>query len=79
MISRLCDEFHCLPSQAVHEPFDLCLRILEYRAYARAKHLVEQSRSFEDLPDDPMVALVQEIQFDIAREWRARQKTSEGK
>lgn len=70
VVSRICEEFHCLPSAAIHEPLDLCLGIIECRNYARAKRLVEQSQSLDDLPDDPMIALVQEIQFDIAREAR---------
>ncbi len=57
-----------MPSVAVHEPIDLCLLIMEDRAYARAKQLVDQTEKVEDLPDDPMVDLVQEIEFDIARE-----------
>lgn len=75
LIGRICDEFPSLsPSQALHEPLDLCLRIVEYRAYDRAKELVEKTEKLDDLPDTPMVKLVQEIQHDIALEaWRAKQ------
>lgn len=52
----------------------LCLRIIEQRQYARAKEIVEQSKSLDDLPDSPMIQLVQEIQFDIAKEARAKKR-----
>ena len=42
--------------------------IIEDRAYARALDLVKRTEKSDDLPDDPMVDLVLEIQFDIARE-----------
>lgn len=44
------------------------LRIMELRTYARAKELVERTDKLDDLPNDAMIDLVQEIQFDIARE-----------
>ena len=68
MLSRICEEFHIPPSQAVDEPLEVCLLIMESRAYAKAKQIVEQTEKAEDLPDDPMVDLVQEIQFALARE-----------
>ena len=46
LISRICEEFGCLPSQAVEElyegPTQLVLDIIEIRAYAQAKRTVEQ-------------------------------------
>lgn len=71
-MSRICEEFGCLPSLAVDEPLGLCLAIIEQRAYARAKDIVERTEHLDDLPDDPMVKLVQEIQWDLAREARER-------
>ena len=45
-MSRVCEEFGCLPSQAVAEleegPTQLVLDIMEFRAYAGAKRAVEQ-------------------------------------
>ncbi len=41
---------------------------MEARAYTRAKDLVAKTEKMEDLPDDPMIDLVQEIEFEIARE-----------
>ena len=72
LISCICKEFGCLPSAAREETdIDLVLRIMDDRAYARAKHTIETTK-MDDLPDDPMIGLVQEIQFDIARERKAR-------
>lgn len=66
-MSCICEEFRCLPSEAVEEPLELALRIMEDRAYHRAKLAVSKCKNLDDLPDDPMVALVLEIEFDIAR------------
>ncbi len=57
-----------MPSVATTEPVDLCLMIIEDRAYARALDLVKRTEKQSDLPDDPMVDMVLEIQFDVARE-----------
>ncbi len=56
----------------MQEPFGMALRIIEARAYARAKDTIENTKKLDDLPDDPMIAMVQEIQFDIANEHRKR-------
>ena len=62
MVSRVCEEFGCLPSQAVRElyegPSQLVLDIMELRAYVAAKAVVEQGG---DLPATPMVRRVMEI------------------
>lgn len=74
-MSRICEEFHCLPSQAVDEPLGLCLTIMDDRAYVRAKEQVDRADAegkAGELPDDPMIALVVDIQFDIAREAKRR-------
>ena len=61
-----------MPSVAADEPLDVCLRIIEERAYARAKQLIAQAKTMDDLPDDPMIDLVQEIEFEIAKEVKER-------
>ena len=40
--------------------------IIEFRAFAAAKQAVDQARSAKDIPQTPMTALVQEIEFEIA-------------
>ena len=79
-MSRYCEEYHCLPSQAVAEieegPTQLGFDGGELRAYANAKHAVEQvyeagkraavsGGEMPDLPDTPMVRLVVEIMREI--------------
>ena len=70
LISRICEEFQCLPSEAINEPLLLCLRIIEQRAYARAKDIVDHTEKASDLPNNAMVEMVQDIEFDIAQEAR---------
>lgn len=71
-ISRFCEEFHCLPSEAVREwrvaPAGLLETILECRAFAAAKQIVDHARNAKDIPPTPMTALVQEIEFDLAQQ-----------
>lgn len=65
VVSRICEEFGLAPSVAMAEwrrhP-DMVLRVLDFRAYARAYRLVRDARNEEDLPkDDPYVDLVFEM------------------
>ncbi len=69
-LSLLCEEFHCRPSEALEEweraPAGLLERIVEFRAFARAKQMYEQANTPEQqaaLPDDPMIDLVRELDF----------------
>jgi hypothetical protein len=50
----------------------MCLRIIEMRAYARAKHTVETTENLDDLPDDELTALAQENQFEMAKRYGHR-------
>lgn len=56
-ISRVCEEFHCTPSQALQEDAWDVLNILELRQYARAYGAVmrpdstEESLQKEGIPD----------------------------
>ena len=49
-------------------PWGLVPDIITARAYARAKGIVDNAKSEEDVPDDPMIDLVFEIQQDIIKE-----------
>lgn len=73
-VSRLCEEFHCLPSQALREwwaaPVGLLETILEYRAFAAAKAIVDAADRLEDIPQTPMTTLVQEVEFALAKQRR---------
>lgn len=49
---------------------------MEARGYAAAKALVDRAEKqdvkLDDLPDDPLINLVYDIEFDIAKEARLR-------
>lgn len=50
----------------------LALEIIEYRAYAAAKELIERPETkAEHLPNHPMIDEVWEIQAELIREIRA--------
>lgn len=59
-----------MPSQAVHEPLELALRVIEARSYSRAKHIIDRAEKDSDIPDDPMIDTVWEIQREIVRDLR---------
>lgn len=66
IISRVCEEFHCLPSQAVreleHGDAPLLFTILELRAYARAKAELDSTDDQSKVKVTPAIALVCEIE-----------------
>ena len=69
IISRICEEFNCLPSEALgelmDEPRGMALDIMELRAYARAKDALDNAEKKEDVADDPMVAKVWEVLHEL--------------
>lgn len=71
VISRVCEEFHCLPSQAVRElmndPANLALDIMEFRAYARAKELLDNAKRPEDVPNSPLIEQVFLVQHELLK------------
>lgn len=72
-IGRLCEEFHCLPSQALREvmraPAGLLETIIEFRQYARAKAAYDAQGM--DPAASPLMTLVRDHDFAIVRETRA--------
>lgn len=70
----MCEEFHCLPSQAVRElmddPSQIALDIMELRAYARAKECLDNAKDPKDVPDHPMIDRVFEIQAELLKRRR---------
>jgi hypothetical protein len=70
----LCEEFHCLPSEAVRElaiaPDGLLWEIVELRAYADAKWSVDEKDRPANAPRLPtaMESLVREIEKELAQE-----------
>jgi len=71
-ISRLCEEFHCLPSAAYREwldaPDGLIEHLLEARAYAATKAACDRAQTAKDRPTGPMADLVTETEFRLAQE-----------
>ena len=65
----VCEEFHCLPSQAIEEmeatPFNLVTDIITMRAYAGTKHRVDNSKSEDDLPRSALIDMVMETQAEL--------------
>lgn len=75
MLSRICDEFHCLPSQAAREldrEPELVSDILMLRSYARTKEQMEHAEDEKDAPKGPMADLVLEIEYALLQERKAR-------
>jgi len=74
VVSRICEEFHCLPTAALAEllddPAGMAIEILELRAYARAKESLDNAKSKNDVPSSPMVDMVMEIQAELAKRKR---------
>ena len=83
-VSQVCEEFHCLPSAAVEEvkrdPGHLAETIVLFRAYARAKAVVDRAKDARDIPDTPMTDLVTQHEAELMRErWqRRRAKPDQG-
>jgi hypothetical protein len=71
VISRVCEEFNCLPSAAVRElmndPAQMALDIIEFRAYARAKEALDNAKKPEDVPDSPMIEMVWLVQEEMLK------------
>lgn len=77
-ISRVCEEFACLPSEAARElarvPVGLIDVILEARAYARAKQVYDQAQSKKDLPRSPWIEQVKAIEFALVQQAREAER-----
>lgn len=74
-LSRVCEEFHCLPSEAWREqqrlPVGLLEEIIEARAYASLKMMFDSATTAEAhsaLPDTPLMVLVMQITAEVAQE-----------
>ena len=68
----VCEEFSCTPLEALDQPYDLVMRMLNLRSYAKAKTLVDSAESQDAMPDTPMVRRVQGIQAEILLELQQR-------
>ena len=72
LISRICEEFHCRPTEAMQELRDdrwrLTFAILELRAYAHAKHRLDHAQKGESLEDVPLIDEVLNNEVALARQ-----------
>lgn len=87
-LSRICEEFGCLPSEAIRQPMPTTLAIVDLRAYARAKAALERweadarpAREKGDPPSGPMVDAVRANRTALVRNMAAegRKKRERGK
>jgi len=74
-VSRVCEEFGCVPSVAAREvlrlPAGLLEDMIELRAYKRAKDLYDAADTAakqQALPASPLIDLVREVDFSLADE-----------
>lgn len=71
VISRICEEFDCLPSEAVRElddaDADLLLTIMDMRAYARAKDVLDHAKSKADVTMTPAIQRVLEVEIEAMK------------
>ncbi len=72
IISRVCEEFPCYgPKEAIQamqeDEGEMLFKIIEYRAYARAKETYE-STPMEKRAQTPMMMKIHEMQMRIAKE-----------
>ncbi len=76
IVSRVCEEFSCLPSAAVNEimddPNNYALDILELRAYQRAKEALDNAKKPTDVPKTPMVEKVWEVQAELHKQKKGK-------
>lgn len=70
--ARLCEEFHCLPSQLDQEDPRRIQELMLMRGYARAKEQLDNAKSEGDVKPTPMIERVWEIQAEIMKDRRRR-------
>ena len=71
IVSRICEEFGCLPSEAVNElEVDVrkhLFQIMQLRSYAAAKRRFDDMKPGENLDDVPMIETVLKNDVAIAK------------
>lgn len=71
MVSRVCEEFGCLPSQALREldrDPELVFDVIEMRGYAATRQAVKRATNDKDHPKGPMADLVLDIECELFEE-----------
>ena len=69
IFGRFCEEglAHSF-NDALEQPYQACLDVLELRAFARAKQMVDGTDDESKLPDSPMIDLVFKLRDQRNRE-----------
>lgn len=74
VISRICEEFHCLPTQAYKElmidPLNMAIDIMELRSYANAKEILDHAKSESDIPKSSAIEQVWMVQHELLKRRR---------
>ena len=75
LVSRTCEEFHCLPEVAVHalenDPEHLITTILTMRGYSDMKREYDSAKTSKEvaaLPSNNLMDLVKEIDCEVTPE-----------
>jgi len=75
-LNRLCEEYHCRPSQAwrewVEAPVGFLEELIEARAYAQAKATYDRLSDYDEqsrrrVMSQPIMQLVRDVDLDLAR------------
>jgi hypothetical protein len=66
--ARLCEEFHCLPSQLDREDPRRIEEMVLMLSYARAKERLDSAKSEDDVKRTPMIERVWDIQAAIMKD-----------
>ena len=74
MVSRVCEEFHCTPAEALDQPYDLTMTVMHMRAYASAKQALEQAKRQSDVPITPIVRQVVAVREELMADAKAQRR-----
>lgn len=75
LVSRICEEFHCTPLEAVDQPYDLTLTIMHLRNYAATKSAIDSAKKQSDIVPGPQVDEVRAIMEELFAERHAKAKS----
>jgi hypothetical protein len=72
VVSRVCEEFGCLPTRALweleHEPDGLALTIIKLRAYAATKAAIDRATDEKEIPKGALADLVLDVTTELVKE-----------
>lgn len=72
MLSRICEELNCTPLEAIVQPLQLTLRIIELRQFARVKQAVAQAKTDDQVPKGPLADLCFEFEHELLKARKIR-------